>query len=456
MFKNMKLSTKLYTGFGVVLILLVILSVVVFFKLIGISNESQGYVTFSGHDKFMVEKEVDHLKWARKLESLFQNNLESVDLEVDHTQCGLGKFLHGEEGKKLADSDPKIAALLNDVKTPHQHLHESAKHIFDVWEKRHQGLRHLLKDRLDDHRKWAAKVSRMVIEKDPTIEVEFDHTRCAFGKFLASEQLTEYTKGFPRLKEIINEVRDPHKKLHESGLKVKKAIEKSNFNEAASIYEEETLRYLQEVENLFRDAISAEAEIEDAQAKAKAILNTETNESLGETQDKLAKLKGYLNEKSTESEEALESGVSTSQWTLCIVSITAILLGIFLSIYLARSITKPINRVIEGMTTGSEQVATASNQVSQSSQQMAEGANEQASSLEEISSSLEEMTSMTKQNADNAKQANNLAGEAQSAATNGKGAMTRMSSLSTRSRHHRMKLPKLSRPSTRSPSRRTC
>jgi hypothetical protein len=104
------------------------------------------------------------------------------------------------------------------------------------------------------------------------------------------------------------------------------------------------------------------------------------------------------------------------------------LFSIFTVLYLlTRSISNPLNRVIEGMTQGAEQVFSASGQVSSSSQQMAEGASEQASSLEQTSSSLEEMASMTRQNADNARQASTMAGDAHSAAGKGREAMVRMS-----------------------------
>lgn len=87
------------------------------------------------------------------------------------------------------------------------------------------------------------------------------------------------------------------------------------------------------------------------------------------------------------------------------------LLALFLGIYLALSITRPINRVVQGLTEASDQVAAASSQVSGSSQQLAEGASQQAASIEETSSSLEEMASMTRQNAEHANQANVLMAE---------------------------------------------
>jgi methyl-accepting chemotaxis protein len=113
--------------------------------------------------------------------------------------------------------------------------------------------------------------------------------------------------------------------------------------------------------------------------------------------------------------------------TIMIVGLVcALIIGVVVAIFITRSITKPINRIIAGLTEGSEQVSSASGQVSSSSQSLAEGATEQAAGLEETSSSLEEMSSMTKQNADNAQQANTLAGEARKAADNGTEAMTRM------------------------------
>ena len=81
-------------------------------------------------------------------------------------------------------------------------------------------------------------------------------------------------------------------------------------------------------------------------------------------------------------------------------------------LFFARSITLPVMRAVQELTSGAEQVASASSQVSSASQSLAEGASEQAASIEETSSSLEEMASMTRQNADNATQANTLMREA--------------------------------------------
>jgi methyl-accepting chemotaxis protein len=89
-----------------------------------------------------------------------------------------------------------------------------------------------------------------------------------------------------------------------------------------------------------------------------------------------------------------------------------LILGVLIALFLTRSITKPVNRIIEGLSSGAASVASASAQVSSASQSLAEGASEQAAGIEETSASIEEMSSMTRQNADNAQQSKAMMGEA--------------------------------------------
>lgn len=128
-------------------------------------------------------------------------------------------------------------------------------------------------------------------------------------------------------------------------------------------------------------------------------------------------------------ENAIQEAAATTSRAL-VQSIVLLTVGVLLAIgmawFITRSITLPINRVIESLTAGSQQVTSASNQVASASQQLAEGASEQAANLEETSSSLEEMAGMTRQNADNSKQADAMAREAQAAAQRGVGSIGAM------------------------------
>jgi methyl-accepting chemotaxis protein len=123
-----------------------------------------------------------------------------------------------------------------------------------------------------------------------------------------------------------------------------------------------------------------------------------------------------------DSRRGLQSAVSGTIVGLFISAVVSALLGFVM----VRSITTSINRIINGLSMASEQVASASGQISQSSQSMAQGASEQASRLEESSASLEEMASTTRQNADAARQANTMAEQAGSAAESGHAVSQRM------------------------------
>ena len=94
-----------------------------------------------------------------------------------------------------------------------------------------------------------------------------------------------------------------------------------------------------------------------------------------------------------------------------IVGIITVVLGLVLIFLVARSITGSLNRSIQGLSAGADDVASASQQISQSSLQLSESTSEQAASLEETSSSLEEMSSMVKATADNASQADGVTAE---------------------------------------------
>ena len=107
-----------------------------------------------------------------------------------------------------------------------------------------------------------------------------------------------------------------------------------------------------------------------------------------------------------------ESSSRTGQMAIIFGTILGLVFLSLSSFGITRSITRPVRRVIDGLSDGAEQVSSASAQVATASQSLAEGTSEQAASLEETSSSLEEMASMTRQNADNANQARTMMAEA--------------------------------------------
>ena len=130
--------------------------------------------------------------------------------------------------------------------------------------------------------------------------------------------------------------------------------------------------------------------------------------------------------------QATSASATTSLliWVGTLGAAAAVLVTI-ISLLIARSISKPVNRMIAGLNDGAQQVNDAAGQVSTASQQLAEGASEQASSLEETSAALEQMAAMTRRNAENAQQANEFASQARTAADEGDKTMAKLNAAMT-------------------------
>jgi methyl-accepting chemotaxis protein len=147
-------------------------------------------------------------------------------------------------------------------------------------------------------------------------------------------------------------------------------------------------------------------------------------------------------------ENQMVDEISTALYSMIIVGVISIIIGIFFALYIYNSIRKGIangvevagkiasgdlsikiedeylnrkdeigelslalqqmsdklNEIISSVITGSGNIASASEQMSSTSQELSQGASEQASSVEEVSSSMEEMASNIQQNTDNAQQ----------------------------------------------------
>ena len=113
---------------------------------------------------------------------------------------------------------------------------------------------------------------------------------------------------------------------------------------------------------------------------------------------------------------------------LITLGLLAIAVGIVVSYYITRSITKPVNKIVDALNEGAQQVAAASNQLSSSAQQLSQGSSEQASAIEETSSTLQESSSMLQQNTANTKQAAGLSEQAKESADKGSHEMQEMMS----------------------------
>lgn len=110
-------------------------------------------------------------------------------------------------------------------------------------------------------------------------------------------------------------------------------------------------------------------------------------------------------------------------WVLFIGAAVAVMVSLVTAYIITKSVTMPINRIIDSLFEEAQEIDTASGQLSSTSNSLAEGATQNAASLEETSAALEELTSMTIRNSDNAVEARALMSKAMEAVHQADGSM---------------------------------
>ncbi len=94
--------------------------------------------------------------------------------------------------------------------------------------------------------------------------------------------------------------------------------------------------------------------------------------------------------------EIMTASAARARFAMGAAAGACILLGLLLSWGIARAVSRPLKRVIDGLGGVSEGIAAMAGQVSSSSQSLSQIASEQAAAMEETFSSLEEMNAMSK------------------------------------------------------------
>lgn len=126
--KDLGLGKKMMVGFGLVLVLLAAVSL---FSLRGIGAIVGRSLLVSASDQVsaeLLQREVDHLKWAAEVErySASPDAGRELKVQLDPTQCGFGKWYYGDGSKEALQLLPALAGPLKDIEEPHRMLHESA------------------------------------------------------------------------------------------------------------------------------------------------------------------------------------------------------------------------------------------------------------------------------------------------------------------------------------------
>jgi methyl-accepting chemotaxis protein len=257
-----------------------------------------------------------------------------------------------------------------------------------------------------DHYQLVQRVLHLLQLKDAKFEGGEDHSSCNAGKWLPA-----FKTDNGKLASEVQAIAEPHRRFHETVGKIKQLAGSGNKEEAQALYESQMIPAMQEVfrhfEAMVQVANESDALFKQAEELAFGPMMKNQRQSI-ELLDKILEINRVGT--ATEVKQSTEQAAFLKALSL-IAMVLGVALALVLGMFITRSITKPIHRIISGLTEGADQVASASTQVSSASQSLAQGSSQQAASLEETTSSLAQMSSMTRGNAENSRQADVLMGE---------------------------------------------
>ncbi|MEO5377872.1 MAG: methyl-accepting chemotaxis protein [Magnetococcus sp. DMHC-6] len=458
--KNVSLQKKILTAVGTVLILLALVSLRSF---TGISAMVQDGMEVVGGNKLrgeILQREVDHLNWANKVATFINSeSTTEIGVQLDPTQCAFGKWYYGE-GRQQAEAQlPQLMPILRAIEEPHKQLHASAEKIQKVYKSGDEKLPTFLAQKESDHLAWAGAVQNAILTHKNTLEVELDPTKCGLGKFMYGEAGAKMRASDPELAKLLDLIEPLHKTLHGSGEGIKQALQNGNFQKATDNYGQAVAPTLKEIRSILSTMQTRARDILQGKAAAEDIYTTETQPTLAEVQNHLHELV-TLTKDNIMSEETMLHKAQQTRNLVVGISLAALLIGITLSLLIARSIIQPIiqsmrfaeqisegdltqnlhlqqsdevGRLVQSLNTmvvklrevvndvshAAQNVSAGSNELSDAANGMAQGATEQAASIEETSSAMEEMAAGIQHNTDNAQQTEKIANQASKDASEG-------------------------------------
>ncbi|MDF1615148.1 methyl-accepting chemotaxis protein [Desulfurivibrio dismutans] len=133
----MTIVQKILGGFGLIVLLLVLIGFGNSLAVRSMQQQSGEIVTGLQLDGELAQREVDHLVWAARVRDFIDDEQATrLEVETDYRRCGFGLWYYGEGRRQAEQLVPSLAPLLARIERPHRELHESAVAIEQAADRR--------------------------------------------------------------------------------------------------------------------------------------------------------------------------------------------------------------------------------------------------------------------------------------------------------------------------------
>lgn len=178
------------------------------------------------------------------------------------------------------------------------------------------------------------------------LNIELNPEQCCFGRFLSAPETRVLISSFPELRPVLKQLTDAHRKLYQTAWEIETAINDMDMPWAINVMVNKTQPTLDRIYSLFHQAINAESKLTRSRADAQEIFNTRTIPAVGQMKNIMAEVQKTIRQAVLTDEQML-SHARVVRNRILFMGLAAILIGIGLTFFISRSISRP---VIQGVT----------------------------------------------------------------------------------------------------------
>ena len=347
MWLNQKIGYKMAIGFGTIFLIVMFLSMIANFGLGNIMTTSKEVINGNRLSGVFAEMELDHVNWLNDLNlSLSYKNAAKLNFETDDSKCRLGRWLYGKDRKEAEKLVPSLAPLIKKLEEPHKRLHKSALDIKESYVYSDNLLPGFIAGSEIEILEWISRITTAFFQMSREIPIETDCTKTSFGIWLYKEGAKKTVAKNPELKQLIDAVKEPYKKLYESGQVIKKKWSAYSPGASMTAYETDTIPALKDtLEALSKVKKEAENLVKKS-GRAEIVYIEKAVPALNEIKIIFNKMRSEIKTNVKTDQEILNVTVGLKR-KIIIISFLVIASGILIALFITKGITVPINKSVD-------------------------------------------------------------------------------------------------------------
>ncbi len=402
MFKKMSVSLKLFLGFSMVLILILILGIYIITDLMRTSELREENANINNAVARFLIAENGHYQWMSDVKDyIYKEDITDLQVNLDFRKCELGQFIYSEEINNILGRYENVMTLIEEIKTPHQELHQSAEKIEKAQSQ--QAMIDIFDNEtfksMNKVQGILSQIRSILQTRSVEIETELQEKgRASLTMTLILAGLSVFLGVLVSIiisRSILNTLGGEPYFLANVVDKVSDGELDINWGRKSSRAKGLLLDMMKMVESLLSKANSIE-QISDGDFDVDVTLAS-NRDVMGKAMIKMAD--------SLQTKSNLIKKISDGDFTVDVNLISdKDKVGKSLS-----DMVESLNIIFEQINQTAEDVKSGAKQLSNSSQDLSEGASDQASSLEEVSASLSQISSQVQGNTENVVKASELA-----------------------------------------------